>query len=191
MRTEKLDKHWSGNHHCNTCGFYTAQIINHQNHDLEFIENRKDNRKEEEKETFMESSKIAFVLQMLATKCNENAEKHGFWEDETNLLEVVKTNSLLSQNGKEGLKKRVISLFNSEKIALEMSELAERLETLRKDPEKKDEHCPEFLSIEVEVADLIIRALDFSGRRSLRIGEALVAKMKFNESRQYKHGKAF
>jgi hypothetical protein len=72
-----------------------------------------------------------------------------------------------------------------------MSELAERLECLRKNPEKMDEHCPDFLNLEIEVADLIIRALDFSGRRNLRIGEALQAKMKYNESRTYKHGKVF
>jgi len=180
MRTPELDKHWSGDYYCNTCGFYTAQIINHQGHDLELV----DNRKGEE----MESSKIAFVLQILATKCNENAESHGFWDDEDNLIATI---NLTTSYDRDILINRIISLFNSEKIALEMSELAERLETLRKDPEKKDEHCPEFLNIEIEVADLIIRALDFSGRRKLRIGEALVAKMKFNESRPYKHGKTF
>ena len=72
-----------------------------------------------------------------------------------------------------------------------MSELAERLETLRKDPNKMDEHCPEFLNVEIEVADLIIRALDFSGRRNLRIGEAIIAKMKYNAGREFMHGKKF
>ena len=72
-----------------------------------------------------------------------------------------------------------------------MSELAERLETLRKNPTKQDEHCPDFLNLEIECADLIIRCLDFCGRRNLRIGEAVVAKMKYNEGREFKHGKNF
>ena len=132
---------------------------------------------------------ISSVIQTLAKVCNENAKKHGFWEDEDAFINLLDKRQIEDSEGI--LRSRIISLFNSEKIALEHSELSERLETLRKDSTKKDEHCPEFLNIEIEVADLIIRALDFCGRRDLRIGDALIAKMKFNNTRPYKHGKAF
>lgn len=123
------------------------------------------------------------AINQLAESCNGYATKNGFWKDEDELIKATEGSGRMQQ--------RILSLFNSEKIALEMSELAERLETLRKDPTKLDEHCSEFFNVEIEVADLIIRALDFAGRRKLRIGEAILAKMKYNEGRPYKHGKIF
>lgn len=44
MRTEELDKHWSGKYYCLNCKCYTANIDNHVNHNLIFIENRKVNK---------------------------------------------------------------------------------------------------------------------------------------------------
>lgn len=149
----------------------------------------------------MNESHVAAILQILAKACNDNAVKKGFWDDEDNFINLIKRCSELNGNDElpffdtDWAKSRIISLFNSEKIALEMSELAERLECLRKfnnlnDPQS-DEHCPDFLNVEIECADLIIRCLDFCGRRNLRIGEALIAKMKYNAGRSFKHGKQF
>src|SRR5438132_839382 len=112
------------------------------------------------KERYFSDEHIASILYYLAEACNKNAVEHGFWEDEDKFFRVIELREkFMSEDSIKKLKDRIISLFNSEKIALEMSELAERLETLRKDPEKKDEHCPEFLDVEIEVVDLIIRAL--------------------------------
>jgi NTP pyrophosphatase (non-canonical NTP hydrolase) len=79
---------------------------------------------------------------------------------------------------------------DGEKIALMHSELSELLEAIRRG-RIKDKHCPEFSNEEIELADLIIRALDFSHQRGYRIGRALFAKMKINKTRPYKHGKKF
>lgn len=128
---------------------------------------------------------LSVVITRLIQSCHQNAKDHGFWDDEDQLVKEINT------IGTESSMDIIIRLFNSEKIALEMSELAERLECLRKDPTEVDKHCPDFLNLEIEVADLIIRALDFSGRRNLRIGEAIIAKMKYNADREYKHGKKF
>lgn len=135
---------------------------------------------------------IIETIEYLTWKCYSNAKEHGFWQDEDRLLDIVDSYSL--QNGDEkdvDIEQRVITLFNNEKIALEMSELAERLECLRKNPNKQDDHCPEFYNVEIEVADLIIRAMDFAGRRNLRIGKAILAKMQYNAGRPYKHDKNF
>ncbi len=79
---------------------------------------------------------------------------------------------------------------DGEKIALMHSELSEALEGLRHgNPPNED--CPEFSSVEIELADAVIRIMDFGAARNWDIAGALLAKMEFNESRPYKHGKKF
>ena len=82
------------------------------------------------------------------------------------------------------------SANTGEKIALMHSELSEMLEADRKSIEVS-EHIPEFSGVEEELADLIIRALDFAGYHQLRLGEAILAKMTFNLNRPFKHGKKY
>lgn len=77
-----------------------------------------------------------------------------------------------------------------EKIALIHSEVSEALEGYRHG-NPPDEHCPDFSSAEVELADAIIRIMDLGGRLGFRLSDAILAKAKFNESRPYKHGKKF
>lgn len=77
-----------------------------------------------------------------------------------------------------------------EKIALIHSELSEALEALRHG-NPPDEHCPEFSSFEIELANALIRVLDTSAQQGLDIGGAVLAKMRFNETRPHKHGKEF
>lgn len=73
-------------------------------------------------------------------------------------------------------------------LALVVTEIAELIEGIRhNDP--PDQHLPEFSSAEVEAADAIIRILDMSDAFKWRTGEALMAKLAYNKSRPYKHGK--
>lgn len=76
-----------------------------------------------------------------------------------------------------------------EKFALMHSELSEGLEADRKDlPSDKIEG---FTGVEEELADCVIRILDFAGYHGLRLGEALFAKLQYNLDRPYMHGKRY
>lgn len=79
-------------------------------------------------------------------------------------------------------------LMKSSKISLMHSELSELLEEIRKPGDRK---FSEITNEEEEVADLIIRALDYAGKYQLRVGLAIAVKMAKNEGRPYMHGKAF
>ena len=68
-----------------------------------------------------------------------------------------------------------------EMIALMHSELSEALEGHRKSLES--DHLPGFSMLEEEMADLLIRMLDFCGALGLELGEAFVEKMAFNATR--------
>lgn len=83
----------------------------------------------------------------------------------------------------------IILLMKSQKNALFTTEVAEHLEALRKP--QVPSTLPGFTAEEEEIADTMIRLLDYAGYYHLRIGEALCAKMAKNEGRPYMHGKEF
>jgi hypothetical protein len=66
-------------------------------------------------------------------------------------------------------------------IALIHSELSEALEGLRKG--RSDEHLPHRLNAEVELADAIIRIMDFAGLKGYDIGGAVIEKLEYNRHR--------
>ena len=76
---------------------------------------------------------------------------------------------------------------DAEMIALMHSELSEALEALRHG-NPPDDKIPEFTGVEAELADTIIRIMDFAHARGHKVARALIAKIEFNKTRSYKHG---
>lgn len=69
----------------------------------------------------------------------------------------------------------------AEMMALEHSEISERLEAVRKD--LASDHLPGFSGEAEEAADSLIRLLDYCGLRGIDLGAAYVAKIRYNETR--------
>ncbi len=68
-----------------------------------------------------------------------------------------------------------------DKLMLVVTEVAEAKEGFRKN--KMDEHLPERSSIEVELADALIRICDLAGALNLDLGGAIAAKLAYNAKR--------
>lgn len=108
------------------------------------------------------------ILQDLQKQIYDQAKKSGFWDEGTK-LELI-----------------------PEKICLMHSELSEALEEYRTVDfavnEIYEKHGkPEGLPI--ELADCVIRILDFCQAYNIDLAEAIELKMKYNATRPYKHGK--
>ena len=76
---------------------------------------------------------------------------------------------------------------DGEMIALMHSELSEALEGLRHG-NPPSEHIGEFSAVEEELADVVIRIMDFAMARGHKVANAVVAKIEFNRGREHMHG---
>jgi NTP pyrophosphatase (non-canonical NTP hydrolase) len=67
------------------------------------------------------------------------------------------------------------------KLCLIHSEISEALEGVRKDT--KDSHLPHRLTVEVELADAMIRIFDLAGAMDLDLSGAILEKLAYNQER--------
>lgn len=75
----------------------------------------------------------------------------------------------------------------AEMLMLMVTELAEACEALRK-PHLKDEHLPDEDAVGLELADTVIRIMDYCGAYNIDLGDLIVKKLDYNRTRAYKHG---
>jgi NTP pyrophosphatase (non-canonical NTP hydrolase) len=118
------------------------------------------------------------MFNQLAKEIHEGNKSRGFWESERKLTEVV---------------------------MLTVCELSEAIEADRAGKWCNDKNVINYLNIpttetfkenikdtvEDEIADAIIRILDFSHKFNIDLDFHIKAKLNYNASRAYKHGKQY
>lgn len=104
------------------------------------------------------------LLDALANEAHSNSRNHGFWKDEP----ASPTRYKLSA------------------IALMHSELSEAVEGIRKG--LKDDHLPNRSMEIAELADTVIRILDYAGAYDLPLAAVILEKMAYNKGRPFMHG---
>ena len=112
----------------------------------------------------------------LVKEAHENAVKHGFWEDFTD-LDMLQEDGILDEHY-ECVKQAFISQF----LMLITGEVAEAQEALRKN---------NMDNFKEELADVVIRTADLCGGLNIDLESEIIKKMQKNKSRPYKHGKQF
>lgn len=144
---------------------------------------------------------ITTRLDGLAAAVFEMMDKNGFWDQTkpVKMLENIMASYLpgqeTTQEEYEGISEGVVQAIKRlepeiklAKHMLVITEVAECSEGVRK-PGPSD-HIPEFTLEEEEMVDALVRLLDYCGKYNLRLGACFLAKMRFNGTRPYKHGKA-
>ena len=116
-------------------------------------------------------------LNTLRDLIHENAVAHGWWEKERSFAEVV---ALCHSELSEALEEDRSGGFMEYVVA------EKRIET---DPENFLGRKPE--GVAVEMADCLIRILDWFGHEKLDACAIVARKMEYNKGRPYKHGKEY
>lgn len=113
------------------------------------------------------------TITSIATAINKTAREHGWWENgERNFGEVI---ALIHSEASEALEE-----WRNGRSVDEIWWNAPNYDKNMKGA--KPEGVP------IELADIVIRVFDFCAQMNIDIEQAILTKMRYNESRPYRHG---
>ncbi len=118
-------------------------------------------------------------LAILADQAHANSQAKGFWEAHAaiRLLLVEHRPDLLAQ---------YVVQWKLSRHGLMHSEVSEATEGVRKD--LADDHLTHRSMEVAELADTVIRVLDYAGAYNLPLAETILEKMAYNAGRPFMHG---
>ena len=129
----------------------------------------------------------------------------GFEDDLTKLHEIIddaeagEGRSITSEQDRAYMHTMLETIFSLAQVGLITSELGELVEAIRKPT--RDDHLPEHDAATAEMSDTLIRVAHLNSRlrahaandvqrdTTCSVNQCTRAKMNYNESRPYKHGK--
>lgn len=109
----------------------------------------------------------------LSHAVHANSRIKGFWS----LIEELKTHKRF---------KEIEVIWKLSRIGLMHSEASEAIEGIRKN--LPDDHLPNRSMEVAELADVVIRIMDFAGAYDLPLAEVILEKMAYNSGRPFMHG---
>ena len=101
---------------------------------------------------------------LVSDNANINARRHGFWD----------------------VSQKDTTFYKLSRIALMHSELIKCVEGIRKN--LSDDHLPKRSMEVAELADTIIRIMDYASGYDLPLAEVIIDKMTYNSKRPHMHG---
>lgn len=120
-------------------------------------------------------------LNEMAKEVHRNAVEHGWWEEPRTFGEIIALcHSELSEALEEHRNKKPIAYGKCKGCGAEATVLVLGLDC-----------CGEAMKpegIAIELADCIIRILDYCGKEEINIEEAIRIKHEYNKTRPYRHG---
>ena len=126
-----------------------------------------------------------YTIQELQKICHQIALKKGFWGDICLCKYPIIDKGFCNEDVPlcvKCLKRTDKNRNDGEAIALMHSELSEVLEALRDG---------DYSHVGEELADLLIRVMDYAEGKNIDLEKEIVKKMKKNKKRPYRHGRQF
>lgn len=127
----------------------------------------------------------AFIdqFQRIQKQVHASALEKGWWDDYKAIVDCLRI-----ADANQNLHKSFKLAWVMSKLNLVGAEQGEATEGLRTGS-PPDDKIPMFASEVAEVADMIIRLMDLAEHEGWPLAEAIIAKINFNATRPYKHGK--
>ncbi len=121
------------------------------------------------------------MINKLATKIHANNKNKGFYEGEKNIGEMLclihsEVSEALEADRKGRYTKTNIEMVNA---YVNDEDFVHHFKNQVKD------------TFEDELADVMIRVMDLAAFKGINLEEHIKAKMKYNHTREYKHGKKY